>query len=142
MSKKYIAAAAIIILVIAGAWYLTRPPKIQEVTNPTQTEEENKQFEKNTVYHTNDGFAPNPLNIKVGETVLFRNDGSRPTWIASAMHPTHTVYPTTGGCIGSTFDSCVGIEPGKSWSFKFDFVGSWKYHDHLNPTSFGTIIVE
>ena len=63
-------------------------------------------------------------------------------WPASAFHPTHKAYPTTGGCLGSTFDACKGVLPGESWSFKFDIAGSWKYHDHLKPIVFGTIVVE
>lgn len=142
MSKKYVSIAVIAILMIVGVWYLMRSPKTQEEKPITQTQEENKQLDKNTVYHTDSGFSPNPLKIKVGETIIFKNDGSRPIWVASAVHPTHNVYPTTGGCIGSTFDSCADIEPGKSWSFKFDFMGNWKYHDHLNASDYGSIIVE
>lgn len=141
MSKKYIGIAIIAVLIIAGGLYFMRSPRIQKRETMTQTKEVNKQLDKNTVYYTN-GFAPNPLKIKVGETVTFKNDGAKPIWVASAVHPTHTAYPTTGGCIGSTFDSCANIAAGKSWSFKFDFVGSWKYHNHLNPTDTGMIIVE
>lgn len=142
MSKKYIAIIIIAALILVGAWYLMRPQKVREERSVIQTEEGNKQPERNTIYYANNGFTPSPLKIKVGETVIFKNDGSRPIWVASAVHPSHTVYPTTGGCIGSTFDSCADIDPGKSWSFKFDFAGNWKYHNHLNPTDFGTIIVE
>lgn len=87
-------------------------------------------------------FEPSILTIKVGETATFRNDSAGQVWPASAMHPTHKVYPATGGCINSAFDACKGLMPGESWSFKFDEVGSWKYHDHLNPTRFGTVVVE
>lgn len=142
MPKKYISIAIIAVLIIAGAWYLIRLPKTQKEENSVQTKEENKQLEANTIYYMGTGFIPNPLKIKVGETVTFKNNASRPIWVASGVHPTHTVYPTTGGCLGSTFDSCADINPGESWSFKFDFVGSWKYHNHLNPSDFGTIIVE
>ena len=63
-------------------------------------------------------------------------------WPASAMHPSHKEYPTTGGCLGSAFDACKGVKPGESWPFKFDIAGNWKYHDHLNPKNFGAIIVQ
>lgn len=86
-------------------------------------------------------FEPGILTIKAGETVTFRNDSAGQVWPASAMHPTHKVYPAAGGCIGSAFDACKGLMPGESWSFKFDEAGSWKYHDHLNPKNFGTVVV-
>lgn len=88
------------------------------------------------------GFSPNTLTIKKGGKVIFKNEGSSPMRPASGIHPTHRLYPTTGGCIGSTFDACGAISPNQSWSFIFDIPGTWKYHDHLNPSKTGTIIVE
>ncbi len=91
---------------------------------------------------TSSGFSPNTLTIKTGETVTFVNKDSRPHWPASAVHPTHTVYPETGGCIGSKFDACKGLAQGETFSFKFNQKGTWNYHDHLNPSLTGTIIVQ
>ncbi|MBI5733145.1 hypothetical protein HY967_04340 [Candidatus Jorgensenbacteria bacterium] len=94
------------------------------------------------VIFTDAGFAPQTLTVKMGKVVTFKNLGSVQVWPASAFHPTHEIYPTTGGCLGSTFDACRGINSGESWSFKFDVAGNWKYHDHLNPSRSGTIVVE
>lgn len=87
------------------------------------------------------GFSPEILTIKVGETVTFVNKQSSPSWPASAVHPTHRSYPEQGGCIGSKFDACKGLKNGESWSFTFNQKGTWKYHDHLDPSKIGTIIV-
>ena len=100
-----------------------------------------------TVTRTDDGFSPTPLTIKKGSTVTFVNNSSEPSWPASAMHPTHTVYP--GSDIqkcgsdeqGSIFDACKGLENGESFSFTFNEAGEWGYHDHLNSKKFGKIIV-
>lgn len=97
---------------------------------------------ENRVTYTDSGYSPAVLNVKVGTTVTFKNQSSQLMWTASAVHPTHRVYPTTGGCLGSTFDACGGIQPGDSWSFKFDIAGTWKYHNHLNSGDTGTIVVE
>ena len=94
------------------------------------------------ITYTDTGYSPSTLEIKIGDAVTFKNQSSRPMWTASAAHPTHRIYPTTGGCIGSTFDACKSVEIGDSWSFRFDITGMWKYHDHLNPSYFGTIIVQ
>jgi len=99
------------------------------------------QTEQTIITYTDEGFSPLSLTVASGTTVTFKNQSSNPMWPASALHPTHGVYPTTGGCIGSTFDACRGIAPGESWSFKFDIAGTWKYHDHLNASKTGTIIV-
>lgn len=79
-------------------------------------------------------FLPSELKIKKGDTVVWTNFDSSPAWPASAFHPTHQVYPG--------FDALKGINAGESYSFTFDKVGSWKYHNHLNLSVTGVVIVE
>lgn len=102
---------------------------------PTQTS-------GNTVEITSAGFSPNTLTINAGETVIFVNKDLIPHWPASAIHPTHTVYPEPGGCIGSRFDACHGLSGGEIFSFTFNQKGTWRYHDHLDPSLTGTIVVQ
>jgi len=150
MNKNYLILAVVLILIAGGAWwwqgksgvpYLNGSPSVsgESVANAPGDE---AAVPKNTVIFNGDAFVPNILKIKVGETVTFRNESALQTWPASAMHPTHKAYPTTGGCISSTFDACRELARDESWSFKFDVAGSWKYHDHLNPKIFGTIVAE
>ena len=96
----------------------------------------------NAIKITSTGFEPKTLTVKAGTTVTFVNEDSNKHWPASAMHPTHNVYPESGGCIGSKFDACKGLEQGESFSFTFNEKGSWKYHDHLSVSSTGTVVVE
>jgi plastocyanin len=110
------------------------PPGESVVVQPLQA--------PNAILYTESGYTPNLLRIKVGTVVTFINSSSVKMWPASAMHPTHNVYPTTGGCLGSTFDACRGIPSGETWDFMFDIPGVWQYHDHLAPKNYGTIIVE
>lgn len=93
------------------------------------------------VAYTDAGFVPATITIKKGEKITFMNNSSLGFWPASGAHPTHALYPEKGGCIGSLFDSCAEYQPGQSWSFQFNFPGTWKYHDHLSPSKTGTIIV-
>lgn len=88
------------------------------------------------------GFTPNELRIKKGDTVVWTNKGEKLSWPASAVHPTHEIYPEKGGCIGSAFDACRSLSYGESFKFVFNQVGLWKYHDHLNPIFTGVVIVE
>jgi len=96
---------------------------------------------------TSSGFSPNVLTINEGETVTFVNQVSRRSWPASAVHPTHTIYPGSGigKCggaeAGSIFDACRGLGEGESYSFTFNEVGRWGYHDHLRSSLTGTIVV-
>lgn len=100
-----------------------------------------------TVTKANEGFSPQTLTIKKGSTVNFVNNSSADFWPATARHPTHTVYP--GSDIqkcgtqeeNGIFDACRGLSAGQTFSFTFNQVGEWAYHDHLNATAFGKIIV-
>jgi plastocyanin len=91
---------------------------------------------------TASGYSPNQITIELGEEVTWTNRNSRAHWVASAVHPTHAAYPEPGGCIGSKFDSCRALEPGENWSFTFNQKGTWFYHDHLNPSNTGSVVVE
>jgi len=106
------------------------------------SEMEETTMTSNTVDITSSSFSPKTLTITAGETVKFTNKDSRSSWPASAVHPTHTVYPETGGCIGSKFDACKGLAQDESYSFTFNEKGTWNYHDHSKPGMTGTIIVE
>ncbi len=90
---------------------------------------------------TSSGFDAQTVTVLKGGTVTWTNRGSSTARVASAVHPTHNAYPIGGGCVGSTFDTCRNINPGESWSFTFSEVGSWKYHNHLNPSQTGTVNV-
>ncbi len=94
------------------------------------------------------GFSPNTLKIRKGDTMKFTTADSGSYRPASAVHPTHTVYPGSGIEKCETdertkiFDACGGIGKGESFSFVFNERGTWRYHDHNNPTNFGAITVE
>jgi len=97
---------------------------------------------ENVVTYGDSGFSPSTITVKKGDSVIFKNTMPGGMWVASNPHPVHNAYPTTGGCITSTFDSCTGIPAGQSWSFTFDKVGTWKYHNHLHLNQGGTIVVQ
>lgn len=82
---------------------------------------------------TDNGFIPEEIKVEKGTSLIFRNDGQKQHWPASNFHPTHTLYPEQGGCIGSKFDACRGLEPGEEYSFKFNVPGTWPVHDHIFP---------
>ena len=101
-----------------------------------------------TVTYTDDGFSPATVTVAQGSTVHFVNQSSGEFWPASAMHPTHIVYPGSGIELCGTavaltiFDACGGVASGGTWSFTFNEVGQWGYHDHLNASHFGKVVVE
>ncbi|MBX4192396.1 hypothetical protein KW798_02825 [Candidatus Parcubacteria bacterium] len=97
-----------------------------------------------TVTHGPNGFSPAEVTVKKGGTVTWQNSGSGGMWVASAQHPTHTVYSGTSlqqHCPDTThtaFDQCAA---GTSFSFTFDKVGTWAYHNHANSSQFGHVTV-
>lgn len=98
--------------------------------------------EGSTVEITVQGFSPQQLKVRAGDTVTFINRDSLPHWPASAIHPSHDDYPEQGGCIGSAFDACRGLKTGETFSFTFWQNGTWHYHDHLHSAFRGTIVVK
>lgn len=108
----------------------------------SKTEETAETTAENTITFTDEGFSPASLTVEKGTKVTFENASSTAMRPASDDHPTHGNYPATGGCVGSTFDACEELLPGDTWIFPFDEVGTWDYHDHLNPSHTGTIVVE
>ena len=97
-----------------------------------------------TITYDGTGFSPKAVTIKKGGTVAWNNENTAEMWIASAQHPNHTIYSGTSrdahcpDTSRTAFDQCAG---GNNYTFKFDKVGTWNYHDHLNATMFGSVTV-
>lgn len=86
------------------------------------------------VTYTNQGFSPASITVDPGTTVTFINQSDAPMWVASAVHPTHLLYPE--------FDAKMGVPKGDSWSFTFMKSGEHPYHDHLLLGKYGKVIVK
>ena len=108
------------------------------------TEDIRGQVGVHEVNMTVSGFSPRTLNINIGDTVVFVNQGAS-RWPASDLHPSHRNYPGSGIEKCGTaeeegiFDSCGAVKD--TWTFKFENDGEWTYHDHLSPGIRGTILV-
>ena len=103
---------------------------------------------ENVIIYTDSGYTPNTITIKKGETVVWKNESGNKMWTASAVHPTHRAYPGTDitACGTQTLlpmlDSCGKIMSDQSWSFLFNNVGTWGYHNHSNSSHWGKVVVE
>lgn len=141
-----------VLLVVGGIFMYTKSSTGEVTTKVSESE-------NSVIEITSEGFSPNELTVKSGESVTWTNKDSKERWPASAMHPTHTVYAgvnydeegSFAGSLGcksegkakdGAFDACVGLKPGENWSFTFNQKGSWNYHDHLVSGNYGKIIVE
>lgn len=159
MKKNVIIILVVLVIVLIGGYFLLRGNTINVVNNPildNNNQQSDEVVDPNLmvepaiyeVIYTDSGYSPSELKIKVGDRVFFRNQSSGKMWTASAMHPSHTVYSGTSlqshcpDATNSSFDQCVANNPGESWLFEFDKVGTWGYHNHAKAGAFGKIIVE
>jgi len=101
-----------------------------------------------TITYDGTSFSPASITVKIGDTVTFMDSSSNPMWVAADVHPTHTLYDGTdltthcaAGYSGPTpFDECAVST--NSYSFTFTKAGTWPYHDHVNASATGKVIVQ
>ena len=133
----------VLVLIIAVVYFWTRGSE-ESTTSTTATQQTTSEVgtaspsaqdtaDETTIRISSSGFSPETVKIKVGGKVTFINDDSIDHQIASAPHPTHTDYPKLN----------VGVlKPGEARIAEFDKTGTFGYHDNLNPTLKGEIVVE
>lgn len=98
------------------------------------------------IRYINGQYVPNRVHISVGQQVVWVNE-DEVFWPASNLHPTHTAYPNSDVTKCTTlertemFDACEALGFNTKYSFVFDRVGEWRYHDHINPQATGMVIV-
>lgn len=153
MPRTYVVLAVLIALaLIAGGIVLTQRMGQDVATSRTQTMEEASESPEAQspsvqsseaatasptvaqVKLTNDGFSPKTVRVKAGQSVVFTNESDTAMWVASDSHPSHNIYPA--------FDARKAYRKGEVYSFTFDKVGSWMYHNHLAATQTGIVVVE
>lgn len=146
----YIIAAVVILALVGGAYAFKSQIKSAlmgqgETSQTSQTSQTNQMpaegsptaVEKQVIVevdYTDSGFSPASVTVKKGTTVQFMNKSSSTMSVASNPHPTHTDYPG--------FDQGKSSQKGQSeYDFTFEKTGTWGYHNHLNPSDTGTVIV-
>ncbi len=139
---QWILIYAVVGLVVYGLiYYFVLAKKGGNVYNPSQTPpatiseatSSTTETSEDTVTLTADGFSPATLTVKVGTKVTWSNQGGVDATVNSSPHPIHTDYPPLN--LGS-------LPNGGTVSLTFDKPGTYKYHNHLKPSEFGTIVVQ
>lgn len=123
----------VIVLLIGGGVGLSKLKKVEKTVDLLATTTPATLTSTTTILITSSGFSPKDITVLKGSTVVFKNTDTKEHWPASDPHPNHTVYPE--------FDSKKSILPDQSWSFVFDKVGNWKYHDHKFALRRGVVSV-
>ncbi len=85
-----------------------------------------------TIVFTNDGFTPNKLTVKTGTVVTVKNESSNRVQFSSDDHPTHREDPEI---------NMKTLAPGESGTFTAKTVGTHGFHDHIDDSKTGTLVV-
>jgi nitrite reductase (NO-forming) len=84
---------------------------------------------------TDTAFQPNPVSVKVGDTVTWTNDDTQP----------HTVTAGSNGQPSGEFDSSPNfnplLAPGQTFQHTFSQAGDFPYYCALHPNMVGTVSV-
>lgn len=133
----FIILGTVAILVVGGLIYFqgksTTPVNSTQVPKQETSNLQMAQEKSETITLTQDGFKPNSLAVKSGTRVIWLNKSGKTGTVNSEPHPAHTLYPVLQ--LGS-------FEDGSSVQTVFDKTGTYTYHNHLNPSQKGTVIVE
>ncbi len=148
MSRNAVITVIVVLVLIIGVWMLTRPGK-QVVQTPQATETPISTDsaspsdasagatamteQKNLVKISSDGFTPKSITIKLGDPITWTNVDTENHTVSSDNHPTHLLYP---------FLNLGIIKPGENKSLTPARIGTFTYHDHLNPSRTGIITVQ
>lgn len=143
-----LAVLIVVVMLAVGAFFLLKKSAGTESAptpqNPLGDNTVSASREAMVVYDVN-GFSPSSVTVRKGTAVHFINKSGAPMWVASAVHPTHTLYAGTtlqehcgNGATNDAFDECGG---GDDYSFVFSKTGEWNYHDHLHARMTGTVVV-
>lgn len=137
--KKHLVIAGLLLVLVIGTLlvFYTQSKEPEGVTEKT-TEVGNGAInavlpDATVITLTKDGFKPDSVTIKKGDTITFTSTIGTLYWPASNLHPSHLLYPE--------FDPEGPIQPDESWSYTFEKPGMWKFHDHLSPYFTGTVTV-
>jgi plastocyanin len=78
-------------------------------------------------------YDPNPVNVKVGDTVTWTNDDSQ-------IHTVTSGTDSSDPNMGKEFDSSM-LSHDQTFSHKFNTAGEFPYFCQLHPTMVGKVIV-
>lgn len=141
MKKALISIVVIVILIAAGGYLWLRSSSGQNNQNQDQNQNQppatsssnSEPTAANTIVFDGSSFSPATLTVKSGTTVTIKNVSSQDMQFDSDPHPVHTDDPELN--VGT-------VAPGSSVTFTVTKTGSYGYHDHLDPSIQGRIVVE
>lgn len=123
--KRLLLTAGLVLLLLVG---------LLALTSTNQTKQPPAASRRVEIQITKDGFIPATITVPTGTTITWVNKDNNPHRVASNPHPDHSQTPG--------LDSKEPIGPEASYSFTATTAGTIHYHDHYQPTTNGTVVVE
>jgi plastocyanin len=143
---KYIVIIVILLALAGGAVALAKnKDKEPAASNTTAQDTKTNQAatdntasgqstgETATITYSDNGFSPSTITVKSGTTVTIKNTSSHGLQFDSDPHPAHTDDEEL---------NVNSVPEGGSETFVVKRTGTFGYHNHLNPSDTGTIVVE
>ncbi len=151
MNAKIIGGIIVLVVVLGGGFLLVNNNSkknempVQPTVWPTLTQ--SQATSSSTMQATGDammkkevavgltasGFEPKTITVKAGTKVVWTNKSGAVATVSSDPHPVHTAYPPLN--LGKMND-------GASVFLIFDKPGTYTYHNHLDASTTGTVVVE
>ena len=125
IASVVIAGAIVAMYVLSGNMNMGVEGSGNSIQQPTASIPSNLTVVKIVANAGSNSFSPNPVEVKVGETVTWINDDSG----------RHTVTSKDG-----VFDSGM-MGKGQSFSYTFDTAGEYPYYCEPHPNMVGTVVV-
>jgi len=135
MSKLRVVFVLVGLVVLVGLGYLVfhnsnkNTPSNTSTTSNSTSQSSSNEPASGTINIRNMMFTPSQIAIKKGGTVTWTNNDTT----------THTVIDDLQNVGGPHSGN---IEPGATYSFKFESTGSFQYHCSIHPSMRGTIVVK
>ena len=83
-------------------------------------------------------YSPNPVNVKVGDTVTWTNDDSQPHTVTSGKDSSD---PDKGKVFDSSPNFNPMLSPKQTFQHKFTSAGEVPYFCQIHPTMVGKVVV-
>lgn len=136
MQRKIAIIIVAVVIIGAGAYFLMRQNSTTTTTTNTPTSTSSAtdtQAVAATITYTDNGFLPQTVTVKSGQTVAIKNEASSDMQFDSDPHPIHTTDPELNIDV---------VAPGEVKTFTVTKAGTFGYHNHLNPSQTGKIVVQ
>ena len=138
MNKKTIWVVVAVVVVIGGAigTYAMTQKDAGAPSNPSTSDSGKKDSDKKiaaTITYSDSGYSPSTITVKSGDTIAIKNTSSSEMQFDSDPHPVHTDDEEL---------NAGPVAPGQTITFTVTTTGTYGYHNHLNPSDSGTIVIK